>query len=170
MRAIVALVFSSKCSALCILYLVRSFKLFCCEKSILIICVSQLGDVWHYSSALEPALFCLHMCIYLQRHSCVMVQPGEPLCSIFGSVWVMGQGESLWLLNRANRIIMRRAERLFLGSREPVSFIGPSLSSWTSAWTDGSSLQGGLRCCLVGPVTEIHISSGNCAVFLFKCM
>lgn len=34
--------------------------------------------------------------------------------------------ESLWLLNRAGRIIIRGAERLFLGSRKPESFTGSS--------------------------------------------
>lgn len=72
---------------------------------------------------LEPAI-CLHVRLYLHNHSCVMVQPGEPLCSTFGSVWVMEQGESLWLLNRASRIIMRRAERLFLGRGRLWALLG----------------------------------------------
>lgn len=77
---------------------------------------------------LSPSV-CLHVRLYLPTPLwlCDSAAWGASMQHLWLSVWVMGQGKSLWLLNGAQRIIMRRAERLLPGSGElcELYWVGP---------------------------------------------
>lgn len=71
-----------------------------------------------------------------------MCSPAEPR-SVFGKVWVMEQGERLWLLKRASRVIMRLLRACFwaVGSRGALLGLAGSHGSFPG----GSSLLVGWR-------------------------